>query len=135
MQDFNETEISEVAIEGSGGALTGFLDRVNGEFERNAAGVPDAVANAARQLKMVTVTRREVRTCLRDADNWLARLQFLSRDAVVHVALEIERGHAGVGGIVEPAAAAQTRCCGVGGAVCIGGVGWVHQRACLRFVM
>src|SRR5471032_626691 len=108
VQDFNETEISEVAIERGGGALAGFLYRVNGELERNAACVADAVAYAARELEMMAVARREIRAGLRNADDRLARLQFFARDAVVHVALEIERGHAGIGGIVEPAAAAQT---------------------------
>src|SRR6202011_3236510 len=99
MQDFNETEISEVAIERGGGALAGFLNRVNGKFKRDAACVADTVAHAARQIEMMPIAGREIRTRLSDADDRLARLQLFARDAVVHVALEIERGHAGIGGI------------------------------------
>src|ERR1700710_1979051 len=59
VQDFKETEISEVAIEGSSGALAGFMDRVNRKFERNAACVADAVAYAGRQLEMMAVAGGE----------------------------------------------------------------------------
>ena len=49
----------------------------------------------------------EVGAGLRDADDRLAALQFLAGDAVVQVALDIERGHRRVCRVVEPAPAAQ----------------------------
>ena len=104
MKDFDQAEIGQIAIERGGGALAGFLDRVAGKFQRHAAGIADAVTDAAGEFDVMAVAWRQVGTGLRDADDRLAAAQFLGRDSVVHVALEIERGHGGVGGIVEPAA-------------------------------
>ena len=56
---------------------------------------------------MDAVAWREVGPCLRDPDDGLAGLQLFARQAEVHVALDIERGHAGIEGIVEPASAAK----------------------------
>ena len=107
MEDLDQAEIGEVAVQGGGGALAGFLDRVDGEFHRDAAGVADALAGAFGEVDVVAVTRGEVAAGLGDADDGLAALELLAGDAVVHVALDVERGHAGVGGVVEPAAAAE----------------------------
>src|SRR6266567_4439652 len=63
-----------------------------GPPERTIAGV----------FKVMTIAGGEVRTGLGDANNWLARPQFGRGKAVVEIALEIERRHAGVFGVVEP---------------------------------
>ena len=55
----------------------------------------------------MAVARREVGAGLRDADDRLAGRQLLEREAVIEVALEIERGHAGIFRIVEPQLRAQ----------------------------
>ena len=107
VQDLHQAEIGQVAVERRGRPLAGLLDRMHREFQRHAAGVADAVAHAARQFDVVAVARRQVGAGLRDADDRLAAAQFVRRDAVVHVALEIQRGHRRIGGFVEPAAGAQ----------------------------
>ena len=107
VQHLDQAEIGEVAVERRGRALAGLLDRVDREFQRHAAGVADAVAHAAGEVEMVAVAGREVGAGLRDADDRLAALQLLARQAVIHVALEVERGQRGIERLVEPAAAAQ----------------------------
>ena len=107
VQDFDQAEIGEVAVERGGRPLAGFLDRMHREFQRHAAGIADAVADAAGEFDMVAVARRQVGAGLGDADDRLAAAQFVRRDAVVHVALKIQRGHCGIGGVVEPAARPQ----------------------------
>jgi hypothetical protein len=56
---------------------------------------------------MVAVARREVAAGLRDADDRATRLQLVARQPVVHEALDIERRHVRMRGIVEPLPAAQ----------------------------
>ena len=107
VQDFDQAEVGQVAVERGGRALAGFLHRVHRKFQRHAAGVADAVAHPAGEFDVVAVARGEVGAGLRDADDRLAAAEFLGGDAVVHVALEVERGHRGVGGFVKPAAGAQ----------------------------
>ena len=102
VQHLDQAEIGEVAIERRGRPLAGLLDRMHREFERDAAGRADAVAHALGQLEVVAVAGREVGAGLRDADDRLAAHDLAAGQAVVEVALEIERGRAGIVGIVEP---------------------------------
>src|SRR3954470_14808953 len=74
------------------------------ELEADAAGRNDALAHALRELEVVAVAGREIGAGLGDADDRLARLQLLRRQAEIEVALDIERGHPGIVGIVEPEA-------------------------------
>ncbi len=107
VQDFDQAEVGQVAVQCGGRALAGFLHRVHRKFQRHAAGVADAVADPAGEFDVVAVAGGEVGAGLRDADDRLAAAEFLGGDAVVHVALEVERGHRGVGGFVKPPARAQ----------------------------
>jgi hypothetical protein len=50
----------------------------HGELEGDAARRRDAVAHALRQLDVMPVAGRQVRTGLGDADDRLARLQLLA---------------------------------------------------------
>ena len=106
-QDFDQAEISEIAIERRGRALAGLLDRMHRKFHRDAAGGADSLAHPVRQFQMMAVAGRKIVAGLRDADDRLARLQFMPGQAVIEVALEIERGHPGVMGVVEPFAGAE----------------------------
>ena len=124
-QDFDQAEISEVAVERRGRALAGLLDRMGREFHRDAAGGADAFAHPVRQFQMVAVARRQVVAGLRDADDRLAGLQFLAGQAVIEVALEIERGHSGVMRIVEPLERAKFAAFAVGA--------WPLVASCYRF--
>ena len=101
-QDFDQAEIGEVAVERRGRPLAGFLDRMRREFHRDAAGRANALAHPVRQFEMVAVARGEVVAGLGDADDRLAGLQFRPGQAVVQVALEIERGHSRIVRVVEP---------------------------------
>ena len=106
-QDFDQSEIGKVAIERRGRALAGLLDRVHREFHRDAAGVADSFPNPVRQFEMMAVAGRQVAAGLRDADNRLAGLQFVPGQAVIQIALQVERGHSGVVGVVKPLAGAE----------------------------
>ena len=55
----------------------------------------------------MAVAGRQVGAGLGDADDRLAGLQLLAGEAEIQVALEIERGHVGIVGIVEPELGAQ----------------------------
>ncbi len=118
VQDLDQAEISEIAVERGVWALAGLLDRVHRKFEGDAAGGADAGAHALGELDMVTVTGRQVGAGLRDADDRLAGGQLFLGQAPVEVALEIERRHARVLGIVEPELRAELlvfRFCGLVG--------------------
>jgi hypothetical protein len=45
VQDLDQAEIGEVAVERRGRAAAGLLDRVDRELDRDAAGIADAVAH------------------------------------------------------------------------------------------
>src|SRR5262249_40424894 len=92
----------EVGVEGRGRALAGFLDRMDGKFEGNAASLANPFADTFGEFQVVPVAGAQVRTGLRDADDRFARCQLLTRQSVIEVALEIERGHAGIVRIVKP---------------------------------
>ncbi len=70
----------------------------------DAAGLADALADAFGQINVMAVARREVGARLGDADDRLAGLQLVEGEAEIHHALEIERGHVGIGRVVEPGA-------------------------------
>ena len=106
-QQFDEAEIGEVAVERRGRPFAGLLDRMHRKFERDAAGGADALADALGELQVMPVAGREVRARLRDADDGLARLQLRARQPEIEVALEINRRHARIFGIVEPQLRAQ----------------------------
>ncbi|OIQ68662.1 hypothetical protein GALL_497440 [mine drainage metagenome] len=103
-QDLDQPKIGEVAVKRRGRALAGFLDRVHRKFHRDAAGSADSLPDPVCQFEMVAVARRQVVACLRDADDRLAGLQLLPGQAVIEVALKVERGHSGVVGVVKPLA-------------------------------
>ena len=118
VEDLDQAEIGEVAVERRGRALAGLLDRMGREFHRNAAGLADAFADAVRQLDMVAVAGGKVVAGLGDADDRLAGLQLGPGQAVIQIALEIERGHARIMRIVEPFLRAEVAASAVAGGAC-----------------
>ena len=102
MQHFNQREIGEVAVERGRGPLQGFLDRVDGKFQRHAAACNDTVAHPLDQFQVNAVAGCNVRTRLGNADDRLAALQFTHGETVIQLPLQIERRHVGVIRIVEP---------------------------------
>src|SRR6478752_4185305 len=103
-QYFHQPEIGEVAVQRRGRALAGLLNRMHRKFHGDAAGGADSLPHTVRQFDVVAVAWRKVAAGLGNADNRLARLQFMPRQAVIKVTLEVERGHAGIVRIVEPLA-------------------------------
>ena len=55
VQNFHQTHVSQVAVDGCGGSARGFLNRVNREFNGDAAGLADALSDAARVFDMRAV--------------------------------------------------------------------------------
>ena len=107
VQDLDQREVLQVAVQRRRGALQRFLDLVDREFQRHAAGVTNAFLHPLRQDGVVAVAGRDVGPGLGDADDRPAGLQFVPGQAVIQHTLAIERGHAGVGLVVEPALAPQ----------------------------
>ena len=68
MQNFEQREISEVAVERGRRPSARLLDRMARELEWEAAGVADAVAQPPRELDVDAIARREVGTRLSDAN-------------------------------------------------------------------
>ena len=112
-QHLDEAEIGEIAVERRGRPLAGLLDRVHRKFERDAAGVADAVAHALGEFDVMAVAGREIGAGLGDADDRLAGRQLVPGQAVIEIALQIERRHAGIVRIVEPQLRAQAGLCHV----------------------
>ena len=107
MQDFHEAEIGEIAVERGGRPAAILVEGMHRELDGDAARIADAVARALGELQMHPVARRKVGARLGDADDRAALAQLLRRQAVIHEPLEIERGHVGMVGIVEPVLRAQ----------------------------
>ena len=72
------------------------------ELEGNTAGLADAVPDPIGQDQVVPVARHQIRTGLGDADDRTARLQLVLAQPEIEVALDIERRHVDILGIVEP---------------------------------
>src|SRR6185312_11974508 len=102
VKDFDKPEIGEVTVQRGRGAFAGLLDWVTRKLKGKPARCPNPLAHALGKLEMVTVTGGKVRTGLCDADNRFSRPQLRRRQTVIEIALEVERGHARVVGIVEP---------------------------------
>ena len=107
VQDFDQPQVCEVAVEGSRGPFALFGNGVNGKFKGDAAVVANTGFDAIDQFDVNAVAGGEVAARLRDANNGFARLEFFARPAVVHVAFDINGCHAHVVGVVEPLLTAQ----------------------------
>ena len=107
IEQLHQPQIEQVAVERGGRPAAILEDRVDREFDGDAACIADAIARALRQLHMDAVARGKIAARLRNPDDRLAAAQLLGRDAVIHEPLQIERGHVHPLRIVEPVAAAQ----------------------------
>ncbi len=117
VQDLDQRHHAEIAVDGGGRTAAVLKDRVARKFHADAAGVADTLARPLGQLQVDAIARRDVAAGLGEADDRPARTQFLGRDAIVHEALEIERGHIDVAGRLEPFLAAETSVLGGGFAI------------------
>ncbi len=107
MQHFDQGKILQVAVQGGGGPLAGFLDGMDGKFNGYAARIADTGADPLGQFHVVAVARRQIAARLGDADDRPAGAQFLGRQAKIKIAFQIQRRHFLMVGIVEPALAAK----------------------------
>src|SRR4029078_1691063 len=78
------------------------LDWVTRKLKGDPARRPDSVAHALGELEIVAGAGRQDRAGLRDADDRFSGPQLRRRQPVVEIALEVERRHARVIGIIEP---------------------------------
>jgi hypothetical protein len=108
VQDLDQTEVGEIAVERGGRAAALFGKRVNRKLHRDAARVAYASLHTLRQFQVVPIARRQVVTRLCNADDRPTRLQLFARQAVVHEAFDVEGGHVCMARIVEPKLAAQS---------------------------
>ena len=107
MQDLHQAEVGQVAIQGGGGPATLLGDGVHREFHGDATGIADTGLDPLGQFQVVAIAGGEVAAGLSDADDGPTGLEFVAGQAIVHVTLDIERGHVGVGRVIEPELAAQ----------------------------
>src|SRR5260370_13107441 len=96
-----------MAVNGSGRALARLLHRMHWKFKGDAASIANPFADPLGEFQMVPIAGREVRTALGDAHDRLGGCEFLLSQAKIEVALEIERCHTRIVGIVEPQLRAQ----------------------------
>ncbi len=102
MQDFDKAEIREVSVQRRRGALTGLLDWMDGEFNGHPSGIANTVAHPLRQLDMMAVAGGKIAACLSNADDRTPALNFVARQAIVEIPLDIKRRHARIVRVVEP---------------------------------
>ena len=107
VQQLDQAQIGQVAVQAGGRTLAVLEQGVAGKFYRDAARVADAVAHPARQVQVMAVARVQVAARLRDPDDGPTRPQFFGRGAEVHEPLQVQGGHVGMIGIVEPVLRAQ----------------------------
>src|SRR5262249_7825090 len=80
-QDLDEAQVGEVAVERRGRAFARLLERVDRKLEGNTARLANAILDAGGKLQVMAVARYEIAASLGDADDGLARLQLLAREA------------------------------------------------------
>src|SRR3954447_21485413 len=102
VQHLHEPEVGQVAVERGGWALPGLLDGVHRKLEGDAARIADALLHTVGEIEVMTVAGRQVVSSLGDADDRAPGLQLFAGQAVVEVALKVERRHARSVRIVEP---------------------------------
>ena len=88
------------------------------------AGLADALAHPVCQFEMVAVARRQVVAGLRNADDRLAGLQFFAGQAVIEVALQIERGHPRIVRVVKPLEGAESSALAIDGSIVVAFFHW-----------
>ena len=57
VEHFDQAEIGEIAVERRGRPLAGLLDGMHRKFERDAAGIADALAHALGEFQMMAIAR------------------------------------------------------------------------------
>src|SRR5262249_53698519 len=103
-----------------------------------APGIDDPRLDPLGKLQEMAIARRQVAAGLRDADDRAGALRLLARQAVVEMALEVERGLVGMGAVWEPELAEGPRAFGVGRPAPVamrypasGSSGWDGRDVCL----
>ena len=72
-QQFDQSEVGQLAVQSRRGSLPCLLDRMNRKLERNAADFPNPVFDTRRKCQMVLVAGSQVAAGLRDSDDRATR--------------------------------------------------------------
>lgn len=102
MENLHQAQVRQIPIDSRSRPPGALLYRMRRELKGNPTRRPDALAHPLHQLKMMAVTRRQIRAGLRDPDNRFPGHELLLGHPVVQIPLDIERHHAGVALAVEP---------------------------------
>ena len=84
VQDLDESEIGEVAVERGGRPAAGFLDRVDRKDQRDAAAVANAVAHPVDDLRVDEIAGAQFAAGLGDTDDRLALELMVGNPLVFH---------------------------------------------------
>ena len=107
MNDLDQAQVGQVAVQRCSGTSAAFLNRMDGEHKRHTSSFPNSLFGTFDGLQMNAITRSNVAACLGDSDDRLAGLDFFVRHSVVQVPFNINCRHARVIGDIEPLLAAE----------------------------
>ncbi|MCR9087445.1 MAG: hypothetical protein NXH97_11945 [Rhodobacteraceae bacterium] len=107
LQQYDQTETGQVAIQGRGRPLSGLLNGVEGKSRLDAGTFADPSLAPVHQKDVALVAQRLIRAGLHDADGGLLPWKLLAGVFLVPVPLHREHGHAWFAGSVEPFLAAK----------------------------
>ena len=107
VKGLDKAQIGKVAVQHRCRPLASFLNGMNRNFDRQAAGGDDAVAHPLCQFKMVPVAGGQIRSGLCQSNDRTPVAQLFAGQAVIQIALGIKRRHLRIVGIVEPLPRAQ----------------------------
>src|SRR5207302_9792324 len=107
VDDFEQSVFGHMSVEAGRRPAAILEDGMNRKLPRHAARIAYGLTHARHRFEVHAVAGRQVTAGLRDADDGFAAGELLAREAVIHEALEIQRDHVGMGGIVEPVARAE----------------------------
>ena len=102
VQHLHQPEVGQVAVERGGRALARLLNSVDRKLEADPARIPNSFFDPLGEIEVMPIAGSEVVSGLSDADDRPPGLQLFAGQAVVEIALQIERRHARVVGIIEP---------------------------------
>ncbi len=102
VEHLDQSEIRQIPIQRRGRTLSGLLQRMNGEFERNAAAIADPGLDPVGEGEMVPIAGNQIITRLSDSDDRPARLKLCPGETEIQEPLEIESRHLPVSRVVPP---------------------------------
>ena len=102
MQQLDQPQITQIPIQSRRRSSRSLLDRMRGKLDGNTARTANPLSHALSKCQVVAVTRSQIRARLCDTDDGFMRRQFLFREAVVEVSVEVQGRHTWVVGAIQP---------------------------------